>query len=65
MIFTLEEVGPNPDAFGTGTAIVNEVPEPGSLVLISSGVAFFWVSVAETQTRGLRLAGLIGNQGHS
>jgi hypothetical protein len=40
-VFTIEEVGPNPDAFQGGSAIANETPEPGSIVLMSSGAAFF------------------------
>jgi hypothetical protein len=40
-VFTITEIGPNPDAFQGGSGIANETPEPGSIVLMSSGAAFF------------------------
>jgi hypothetical protein len=41
-VFTLEEFGPNPDAFQGGNAIaMADAPEPGSIVLTFSGVLLF------------------------
>lgn len=51
-VFTIEEVGPNPDAFQGGSAIANEVPEPGSIALMSSGAAFFGMLLRRYRRQG-------------
>ncbi len=37
--FFITETGPTPAAFGTGTGVANPVPEPGSMILFSTGLA--------------------------
>ena len=50
-IFTITETGPNPDAFQGGTAIANQVPEPGSIALMSSGVAYLGLLFGKRRQR--------------
>ncbi|WP_263366813.1 PEP-CTERM sorting domain-containing protein [Edaphobacter bradus] len=55
--FFITETGPAPDAFGTGEAIAN-VPEPGTVLLFSTGIIAMFGLLAIRQQRGSVLSAI-------